>query len=1083
MALKHPFVALIFTLLSTAALSQKGKEDKNKWDVSNPPGTYKDIEFSTTEGTWMDLDVSPDGKTIVFDMLGDIYSLPVGGGEAKALRTGMPFEVQPRFSNDGKKISFTSDAGGGDNIWVMDADGSHPTEVTKESFRLLNNAVWLPGDQYLIARKHFTSTRSLGAGELWMYHISGGEGLQLTKRKNDQQDLGEPCMSPDGKYVYYSEDVSPGPVFRYNKDPNGQIYAIKRYCFETGEKEYVTGGNGGALRPQISRDGKQMAFVRRVRENTVLFIRDLTSGEEWPVYTQLSKDMQETWAIHGVYSNFNWTPDGKSVIIWAKGKLWNIDIASATPKEIPFKVNVKQRIYDALQFHHEVAPDKFTAMMIRQAVTSADEKTLVFNAAGYLWKKALPNGTPERLTNGTNFEFEPCFSPDGSKIVYDTWNDEETGTLQLYDLKTKASVKLSAEKGIFRTPRYSPDGKAIVFQKEEGNDAQGNAFCVKPGIYIMDANTKAVKFIQEDGFDPYFAKDNKHIYYQSGSEDAEKAFKSYDLEEHKSKTLLTSKYANRFVPSPDNKWVAFTELYKVYITALPETGKSFDLGHEMESLPVARVTRDAGINLDWSADSKKLHWTLGEEYFTNELKNRFLFMTAGKDSLPPIDTTGIKIGLVLKSDKPEGTLALKGARIITMNGDEVIENGTIIIKENRIADIGPSDKVTIPKEAKILDMTGKTIMPGIIDVHAHMNTFRQGLSPQKQWSYYANLAYGVTTTHDPSSNTEMVFSQSEMVKAGYMTGPRIYSTGWILYGADGDFKAVINNLADARSAIYRTKAYGAFSVKSYNQPRREQRQQVITAARSLGIEVVPEGGSMYFQNLTQIIDGHTGVEHNLPVADLHNDVIQLWKNSKTAYTPTLIVTYGAANGEYYWYQKTDVWANKKLLTFTPRSVIDERSRRPTLVPEDEYEHGFIEVSRSCKKLTDAGVKINLGAHGQLQGLGAHWELWMLQMGGMSNMQALRCATMNGAEYLGMSKDIGSLEKGKLADLVILDKNPLENIRNSESVRYTMVNGRLFDAETLNEIGNYDRKRSKFYWENNKYNASFPWHETAVGDGD
>ena len=1078
-------LSLLFSSLVSIAFSQE-KDQKKKWDVSNPPGTYKDIEFTTTEGTWMNLDLSPDGKTIVFDMLGDLYSLGIAGGEARALRTGLPFDVQPRFSSDGKKISFTSDAGGGDNIWTMNADGSNAKQITKESFRLLNNAVWMPGDQYLIARKHFTSTRSLGAGELWMYHISGGEGLQLTKRKNDQQDLGEPCVSPDGKYVYYSEDVSPGPYFQYNKDPNGEIYAIKRYNFEKAESEYVTGGNGGAVRPQLSRDGNFMAFVRRVREKSVLYVRDLRSGEEWPLYDKLSKDQQETWAIHGVYSNFSWSPDSKFIVIWAKGKLWNIDVASASAKEIPFSVKVKQRIFDALKFEQEVAPDKFTVKMIRQAVTSPDEKTLVFNAAGYLWTKTLPNGTPQRLISGSGqagLEFEPCFSADGSKILYVLWNDEQSGAIMCYDVKTKTSQKLSTEKGIFRSPRFSADGKWIVYQKEDGNDHQGGSFCVKPGLYIMDAGTKTSRFISEDGFDPYFSKDNSRIFFQSGGEDAQKAFKSYDLTEHKTKTLFTSRYANRFVPSPDNKWIAFTELFNVYIAPIPESGRTTDLGHDIGTLPVARLTRDAGINLDWSADSKKLHWTLGDEYFTNSLKDRFSFIEGGKDSIPPVDTAGIKIGLVLNSDKPAGLIALKGARIITMKGDEVIENGTILIRENRIIDIDDADKVPIPAEAKIIDMSGKTIMPGIVDVHSHMGTFRQGLSPQKQWSYYANLAYGVTTSHDPSSNTEMVFSQSEMVKAGYMVGPRIFSTGWILYGAEGDFKAVINSEDDARSAISRTKAYGAFSVKSYNQPRREQRQQVIAAARNLHILVVPEGGSMFFQNLTQIIDGHTGVEHNLPVADLHNDVIQLWKNSKTAYTPTLIVTYGAANGEFYWYQKTDVWANKKLLSFTPRSVLDPRARRRTLVPEDEYENGFIEVSRSCKKLADAGVKINLGAHGQLQGLGAHWELWMLQMGGMTNMQALRCATMNGAEYLGMSKDIGSLEKGKLADLVVLDKNPLVDIRNSESVSFTMVNGRLYDSQTMNELGNYDRKRGRFYWENAKYNASFPLHEKAVGDGD
>ncbi len=318
--------------------------------------------------------------------------------------------------------------------------------------------------------------------------------------------------------------------------------------------------------------------------------------------------------------------------------------------------------------------------------------------------------------------------------------------------------------------------------------------------------------------------------------------------------------------------------------------------------------------------------------------------------------------------------------------------------------------------------------------------------------------------HDPSVNSEMAFSNAEMLRSGRMTGPRLYSTGTILYGADGDFKAPINSLDDARSTLRRTKAWGAFSVKSYNQPRRDQRQQVIAAARELNMEVVPEGGSFFYHNLTQVVDGHTSVEHNLPVAKIYDDVIQLWSKTKTHNTPTLIVCYGAVSGEYYFYQKEDIWKKQRLLNFTPRHILDERARHRTMIPEEEYENGHILVSKQLKKMQDAGININLGSHGQLQGLGAHWELWMLAQGGMSNMQALRCATLNGARHLGMDKEIGSLAAGKLADLVVLDKNPLENIRHTEAIRYVMVNGRLYDADTLNEIGNYDRKRDKFWFE-------------------
>jgi len=523
--------------------------------------------------------------------------------------------------------------------------------------------------------------------------------------------------------------------------------------------------------------------------------------------------------------------------------------------------------------------------------------------------------------------------------------------------------------------------------------------------------------------------------------------------------------------------VAFTELFKVYVAAMPQTGKAFELSKDTKAVPLQQVAKDAGINLHWSPKSDALHWTLGEEYFTARLTDRFLFLENAADSIPPMDSVGLRVGLELDTDKPKGTIVFTNARIITMNDkDEVIENGTIVVEGNQLTYIGASADAPTPKGAKIIDVEGKTIMPGIIDTHAHLNTWRQGHSPQKQWSYYANLAYGITATHDPSSNTEMVFSQSEMVKAGHLVGPRIYSTGTILYGADGDFKQVVNSLDDANSAMRRMKAFGAFSVKSYNQPRRNQRQQVIEAARNHGIMVYPEGGSFFFHNMSMVVDGHTSVEHNLPVAPLYDDVIQLWKRTETGNTPTLIVNYGGVNGEYYWYQKTNVWEKERLLSFTPRAVVDSRSRHRTMIPDEEYENGHILTSKSCKKLNDNGVNMCLGSHGQLQGLGAHWELWMLHQGGMSNLQALRAATMNGAKYIGMDAEIGSLETGKLADLIVLDKNPLDDIYHTELVRYTMVNGRLYDSETMNEIGNYDEPRSKFYWEQNKYSSNFPYHQ-------
>ncbi|UNY99445.1 amidohydrolase family protein [Zhouia spongiae] len=1059
-------------------------QNNEKWDVNKPSDwKLKEHTFTTNEGTWMNLDVSPDGKSIVFDMLGDIYLIPVSGGKAKALRTGLAYEVQPRFSPDGKQISFTSDAGGGDNIWIMDTDGKNARQITKESFRLLNNAVWTPDGNYLVARKHFTSGRSLGAGEMWQYHITGGSGFQLTKRKNDQQDVNEPSVSPDGRYLYFSEDMAPGGAFEYNRDPNKQIYVIKRYDLETGEIKTVTGGPGGAARPAISRDGKKLAFIKRVRTKSVLYIHDLETREEWPVYDNLSKDQQTAWAIFGVYPNISWMPDNEEIVFWAKGKLHKVNIKSTEVTEIPFTVNADIKIAETVHFNNSIPDKDFTVRVIKDAKTSPDGKTLVFSAVGHIWSKKLPNGKPQRLTtNDTDFEFEPSFSPDGNEIVYVTWNDENLGAIYKTNTsKVGNPVKLTSQKGIYRTPSFSNDGKTIVFQKENGNSDMGYTYTLKSGIYTISANGGDPKHLVSEGAYPAFASDNQRIFYQTGGEyfgNLTKSLKSVDLNGKDERTHLTSKYANRLVPSPDNKWIAFTHLHKAYLAPLVINGQTIDIDNNSKNIPVSQISKDAGVNLHWSPDSKIIYWTLGEEYFTNEVAERFTFLDGSPKEIPEITTKGTPINLKVAVDKPKGKIAFTNARIITMEGDQIIENGTIVIHNNKIEAVGPSSDIKVPSDAKVYDATGKTIMPGIVDAHAHVGGFRNGLNTQKHWQFYANLAFGVTTSHDPSANTEAIFSLAELVRSGEMAGPRIFSTGFILYGADGDFKAVINNLEDARSAIRRTKAFGAQSVKSYNQPRRDQRQQIMQAAKEYGINVVPEGGSTFFHNMTMIMDGHTGVEHNIPVAPVYKDIIELWSNSKVGYTPTLIVNYGGVNGEFYWYQKTNVWENNKLLSFTPRGIIDSRSRHRMMIPDEEYENGHILTSKAVNTLAENGVKVNLGAHGQLQGLGAHWELWNIQQGGMSNLEALKTATINPANYIGAGKYIGSLKAGKLADLIVLTENPLENIRNSESVEYTMVNGRLYDTKTMNETGNHNKERGKFYWENNKYNASFPWHEEA-----
>ena len=1057
-------VLAVMLVSAAAAFGQ----DAPKWDVTAAHGEVKNVAFTASEGTWMNLDVSPDGEEIVFDLLGDLYLLPMEGGEARPLTRGPAFDVQPRFSPDGRYIAFTSDRAGGDNLWIIARDGSDTTQVSKESFRLVNGPAWTPDGQYLLGRKHFSSTRSLGAGEVWMYHVTGGAGLQLTKKKNEQQDQGnDVALSPDGRYVYFSEDVSGGSTFQYNKDPHGQIYAIRRLDRETGNIiGYITGA-GGAARAQPSPDGKHIAFVRRVRAKSVLYLYNIESGAQRPLWDSLSHDQQEAWAIFGVYPGFDWTPDSQHIILWAQGKIWRITVADGAAAEVPFVAPVELQVHKTLRFQQDVFSESFDVKMIRDAVTAPDGSALVFAALGHLWKKELPDGTPVRLTGSDHHEHEPAFSPDGQTIVYTTWSDAALGAIYRVPLAGGTPEQLSTRPGHYFTPRFSPDGTQIVYRRGTGSSLRGNLYGTDPGLYWMEASGGKPHRITENGTDPRFDNTGERVYFVAGG-GLEKEYRSIHLTGRDERVHFTLKYPTEIVPSPDGLLVAFTELFNAYVAAFPSTGSPVALSKDTKAIPVYQVSRDAGTNLHWSA--KGLHWVLGPRYFTQDVTGGF--------PITKTDSTGIALGLTAQSGVVAGTVAFTNAQVITMSGDEVLQGATIVVEGSHIKAVGMD--VSIPEGAEVIDATGKSILPGFVDAHAHVNHFVGGPLPQENWAYLANLAYGVTTTHDPSANTETVFALSEMVRAGLMTGPRIFSTGTILYGADGDFKAVVNSLKDARSHLRRMKAVGAFSVKSYNQPRREQRQQILQAARELKINVVPEGGSTFFHNLTMIVDGHTGIEHNLPVAPFYEDVLQLWAATDVGYTPTLVVSYGGLSGEYYWYQKDNVWEDQRLLAFVPRSTVDARSRRRTMAHEDDYY--YMEVARQTKRLIDQGNIVQIGAHGQMQGIAAHWELWMLHQGGMTPHEALRSATLHGAQYLGLDHALGSLEPGKLADLIVIDGDPLANLYASADIWQVMVNGRLYDAQTMNQIGNHPQARRQLYWERAEVSEDILEHGPACSCG-
>ncbi|MFU7529374.1 amidohydrolase family protein [Qipengyuania sp. ASV99] len=1066
---------LACTMLAAPSLALAEDDTEEGWDVTAPRGaTIEQVPIQTDEATWMDVDVSPDGRTLAFTVLGDIYTMPIAGGTPRRIASGLAWEVQPRFSPDGNRIAFTSDRGGGDNVWVMNADGSDMRQVTDEDFRLLNQPSWSPDGRFIIAKKHFTTQRSAGTGEIWMYHVSGGGGVAVVERANEsqQKELGEPVFSADGSAIYYTRNTTPGNTFIYAQDSQTGIFAIERHDLATGEVTTAVDGYGGAVRPAPSPDGTEIAFIRRDKDASQLWIKDIASGRERMIYGALDLDLQETWAVYGVYPNIAWTPDSGAIVFWAGGKLNRIGRDGTGHAVIPFAIDDTRGVADAPHPVIEVAPDNFVTTMPRFGQLSPDGTRVVFESLGRLYtKSARGRDAPRPLTGASDaLEAFPAFSRDGSMLAYVEWTDETLGRIIVADANGANPRVVTDVPGHYADLAFSPDGRSIVYEKRSGGYLTSAEYSEDTGIYMVPVSGGVHARISRSGSNPQFGAQSDRI-FMTASEGENLALVSADLDGERRRIHVTGDLANDFRVSPDGLTVAFRQNYEVFAMPLIPGGKPVSVSESGGALPVTKVSEGGADYIGWANGGQTLFWSIGAQLHQAQVADFFRSAPAGEDEeeqgyTPP--ETGISMALTVSADKPSGTVAITGARILTMAATldradpGAIDNGVIVIEGDRIKAVGAAGDVAIPAGATMIDATGQTIMPGLVDAHAHGPYGVGDLIPQQNWTLLQSFALGVTTLHNPSSDASMVFAAAERQRAGLTLGPRIFSTGEIIYGAKApSVYARIDSYDDALAHVRRIRAQGGISVKNYNQPRREQRQMVARAAAAENMLVVAEGGSLFGMDMNLIADGNSTIEHNVPGDVLYEDVLQFFSQSNSNYTPTLNVTYGGLAGDPYWRQATDVFDHPLMIHTPPRMLLAETGRRTT-APD----WAFVDdnSAREANKLAQRGVRVSIGAHGQQAGVDAHWELWSFARGGMSPVEALRAGTIAPAQSLGMDRDIGSLEVGKLADLLILSADPSADIRNSDDIVQVMLGGRLYDAKTLNEVGTGTATRRAYWWE-------------------
>ncbi len=1065
------------------------------WDVTKPRGRTRQIDFTTSEGTWTNVDIARDGSFITFDLLSHIYRMPAGGGTAVCLTqsSGIASNFHPRISPDGKTIAFISDRGGGDfNLWIMDADGANPRIVADAPRERMLYPQWTADNQYLIVAQ-----QGMSSGGIVMYHRDGGTGVTLMRGEDGRQPF-RPTISFDGRYLYYDVYTSRDNGIHGRSDVLGGAVQLQRFDMQTGITRAITSGtagqqnrgsSGGAFGAEPSPDGRWLAFMRKVPGGTLeykgqqfgprsaLWIRDLRLGTERLLMDPVEMDLsEEGWTVNGSYPMYRWAADGQSIVLHQGGKIRRVDVATGVVSTIPFIARVQRTISEQAVATRRLSDAPIDVRYIRWASASPDGQRLAFQALGRIWVQSLPRGTPRRITPAgfDHFEFQPAWSPDGQSLAFTTVDSLNRGALWRVAVAgaeaTGVPQRLTREAGEYMNPSWTPDGREIVVARGGGASARGatvlrtgwfdvvrvdasgsNAAGGDNEIDIAQTTRRGIRGIE---LRPTVGTDGR-VYWAVGNSDGSGGAFGIDpqgielasvrVDGTDRRVHASIKDADDAAISPNGQWVAFMQGGNVYLSplpvnragnAVPKVAKS---GGEM---PVTALSVLGGIFPRWRSDSvvdfSSANRVISYNVVTKRTDTATVLLTAPRAIAP-------------------GSIALTNARIITLDQQRVIPRGTIVVTNGRISCVGSCSTTGV---SRVVNVSGKTIIPGWIDAHAHHHSEFLGMMPRQNFESAIYLAYGVTTTSDPATTSNAAFPTAELIEAGEMVGPRVFSTAEAMYAGDAGLTNDVASRADALTEIARRTAWGATMIKQYMQPTREQRQWIADAAREHGVRVTAEASDDLNYRLGMMMDGYTGGEHALGQAPLYSDVTTFIARTGHVYSHTpLLSGFGAWNEEWFW-QESPVWLNAKQQRWLPWRMLIPHTRRVIQRPESDYSKDI--MAQSIADIVDAGGTSAIGAHGQQHGLGSHWDVWMAAKA-TGNMTALEIASMHGARFLGIDADIGSITVGKLADLMVLNANPLENIRHTADIRYVMKAGVLYDANSLDEL-----------WPRQRPYGSTPW---------
>ena len=968
--------------------------------------SLKTITIRAREGTTLSFDISPDGRAIVFDLLGQLWLVPASGGPARMLTNAVrdvAEDLDPSFSPDGSRLVFRGERNGRTGLWLLSLDSDRPQQLTQlpnpDGFD--GHASWSP-DGRLIAFARAVppdSANPRGRFVIMSLHVGSRTLRELSITGIPGRFVSDPVWQPGGKEIAFVTRMPLG-------EQGGRVWMV---AASGGQARPITDESVRALFPNFSADGRRLAYFAVDSAGKMqIWVQEIANGKvaaQAPIRVTNHADVTPT--------RIRWTPDGSALLYSADGRLWKANISGGEPKEIPFtaQLSIKQRRPTLPQARLPEPGQQASARGFMGIALAPDGRRIGMLALGKFWIIPVDGGSPRAVADVPFEASSLAWSPDASEVAWSAGVADQED-LFATNVATGATRRVTALAGREGNPTYSPDGRhlAFVHAKDDGvlRVVDARASDVADLAQTRDLGSIGLNWTSAPQWSP--ESDGLLVSGTATTGPASRAiFVSLSGQRQ---TLTRFPNAPIFLQWTPQHSIIFVRHDRLWEAPFDHNG--------LRSEPRAMGT-DAALYASTSRDGE------------------VLFVSSGGLRLRSPQGTERRIGWPLSYTPriAEPTL-IRNVRVIDGNGGPATDPRDILIEGGRIKQITPAGRLS-GDGVRVIDAAGRFVIPGLIDLHAHLDW--PYLLPG--WPYF-----GITTVRDQGASMARMVAYSDAIVAGIFPGPRIGYGGFQFYsdwGFDGDQWRGIEpeyDLSHIRRAVDLAEAFGAQHIKTRTFRRWDINARMITEAHRRGMRVTG-----HCSHLLPLVAAGMDAKEHIGMCEargntyMYDDLIQLFRAANIGVVPTITyLDFAVRLNE----QPEMLNQDAELAPFVPSRESFGWMLELSVERRKEWRDEAQRARETTNKLSRAGVTIGTGTDIWQIPTGIHMELEQLVAAGLSATQAIQAGTAGAARILGAEKDLGTIEVGKWADLVLLDADPLADIRNTRRIWNVMQNGRLVD---------------------------------------